>query len=161
MFGNCLYRVSAEHPVFKLYWFCSAIGHTGAHSDEYQCMLKMLIHQASYPILLWVTERLKAHAQNSPWYWEGYGWSQHLDLGARKTDFHSLSPQFTQTITYLAVQSQSILWDHSVGNWNHSGWAPAHQFEELVFQNKLRCVTPSISFSRQGKLMQLHGRYAS
>ena len=44
----------AEHSVFKLYCLTSAIGHMEALSNAHHCMLKMLIHQASYSTPLWV-----------------------------------------------------------------------------------------------------------
>lgn len=57
--------------------------------DEHHCMLKVLIHQASHWTPLWVTKgpREKTRAQDSFWHREGHGWSQHLDLGTRRTDF--------------------------------------------------------------------------
>jgi len=56
LFGNSLYRVSAEHSIFELQYLSSAIGPVEALSDAYHCMLKTLIHQASGSTPLWVTK---------------------------------------------------------------------------------------------------------
>lgn len=61
------------------------------------------------------TQRQKTRAQDLSWHWGGHGWSQHLDLGTRRADFHISSRalctesgrarllEFTQWITTITL----------------------------------------------------------